>query len=81
MPKEEGREKEVIWEYVKAKLGPILNAGLRRSGLIKMDVLAVIKKLRESRNVALVKKFQNPRQKHGNRLAKRKKLLLLKRGE
>ena len=71
----------MIWEYAKARLGLILNAGLRRSGLIKTDVLAVIKKLRESRNVAPVRKFQRKRQKHGNRLAKRKKLSLLKKGK
>jgi hypothetical protein len=79
--KEKGREEKVIWQFVKAKLGQILNAGLRRSGLIKMDVLAVIKKLRESRSVAPVRKFQNQRQKHGNRLAKRKKLSSLKKGK
>ena len=71
----------MIWEYVKAKLGLILNAGLRRSGQIRTATLAVLKKLRGSKSVDPVRKFQRKRPKHGNRLAKRKRLLLLKKGK
>jgi hypothetical protein len=78
---EKGREEKVIWQCVRAKLELILNAGLRKSGRIRTDVLAEIKKLRASRSVAPVRKFQNQRQRHGNRLAKRKKLLSLKKGK
>jgi len=63
----------MTWGFVKAKLAQILSDGLRKSGQIRRVVPAVIKKLKGSRSVALVKKFLNQLLKLGSKLGKIRK--------
>lgn len=63
----------MIWEYARARLEQILNAGLKRSGRIRTVVHVAIKRLRGSRSADQVKKFHKKHPKLGNRLGKTKK--------
>jgi hypothetical protein len=81
MPQEAGWQKEMIWQFVKAKLGLTSSDGLKRSGRIKTGGLADLRRLKASRSVVPVKEFLNQLPRPGNRLVRRKRLWLLKNVE
>jgi len=63
----------MIWQFVKAKLGLTSSGGSRRSGRIKMVVLADPKKLKALKNVVPVNEFLNQLPRPGNKSGRRKK--------